>query len=328
MRQRIELDAEQLKHYEDNVIDYKEFKKINREQQIYLIEYYYEKIGVNELAEYWNKPPAALYNIKAYIKDEIKKQKDKALKAQQKKVKKETVKNEAPVNENVDSVPETTEVVPDQMNEVAPVVHQPTEYIQHAPIQSSPLPTEYEGISFTIAGKLYSPDEIEKKLKKAIALVQDEDNQFFLRVQLIECTDDNQDCDKDKFDSKEIKALKNELDQVKNSYEKLFKASQGYGSMSTDTQGLHHPQSEYEHEQQNVYNYTSTSQRHQAFYICPKCRDKRKVRIPQTQGFINCKSCGNRMKTNPATDKGFPNVDEFGNVFIAGDFTRSYSATM
>lgn len=144
------------------------------------------------------------------------------------------------------------------------------------------------------------------------------------------------------------------IDPVEN---ELLKYKEGYQAFQTDKVGLHHTASEWEvkeevkssldvnevqeiqHETDNISsnedipvvedeevhkNFNCVDDdKYQTFYICPSCKDKGKHHIKRSRIYVNCKKCGKRMRIREAHKDGFPMKDDYGNMFIAGDFKRA-----
>lgn len=64
---------------------------------------------------------------------------------------------------------------------------------------------------------------------------------------------------------------------------------------------------------------------YQTFYKCEnkKCKQTGKRFVRKNAVFVYCYSCGKKMRLKPASKGEFPHKDDFGNIYVAGDFKPS-----
>lgn len=109
---------------------------------------------------------------------------------------------------------------------------------------------------------------------------------------------------------------------------KMISFKEGYQSLKSDQEGLHHPKSEYEDKAESSpkdygMKEIDGEKRYQMFYICSSCGHKGKRFIQKGTVYTSCHECGHRMNVKPATEDGIGYKDDFSNYYIAGDFQRN-----
>lgn len=229
------------------------------------------------------------------------------------------------------------------------LVQEQTEQVAAAVMEAKEKREDFHGIAFKFEGE-FTADTLKKRLEKVIHMVEGEPSLFDITLHVyekqreditpkVEALEDHT----EQFEAfQEAEVLKKQIEELtmtvltveeelKDVKERTHWANEwenGYSALKNGKEGLHHPQSEYANapgpEDKKIPE-RSVVTRHgvkcfQAYYHCPKCKDRGKTYTPKGSEYVNCKRCGEGMKKQDANEKGFPEVDAFGNVYVAGEY--------
>lgn len=331
---------------------YSTFKHMDPAQQAELIKHWTQLWSIPEISEYMGKSSQTFYNLRSKLRNKGFKvdplHKKRGRKSHKKvnnvKTPQPQIKNEtkpATITEAVTEVenkeqtePSTVDVVEsEELNEDGFL--QLLEKVKHQLVAPKEKP---DGFSIHFNGQLESA-EVAKRLKKMLRMIDVESSMYDVRIELVEITEEQpKEIEKtpDKTteqvnDLKEqIQKLHRELDSTKKE-DPMKQWKDGYNSLASEKNGLHHPESEYELNKDGTptdYEKLSTKKidgkiRFQLFYICPKCKHKGKHFVNNGRVYVSCHECGHRMRTREATNTKKLETDHFGNYYIAGDFKRA-----
>ena len=68
--------------------------------------------------------------------------------------------------------------------------------------------------------------------------------------------------------------------------------------------------------------YPDGTETYQAFYICPSCKERKRIFVTPATKQTHCRGCNKKVEMRHAMTKGFPHRDGYGNYFVGGDFIR------
>ena len=68
--------------------------------------------------------------------------------------------------------------------------------------------------------------------------------------------------------------------------------------------------------------YPDGTETYQAFYICPSCKERKRIFVTPATKQTHCRGCNKKVEIRHAMKKGFPHRDGYGNYFVGGEFIR------
>lgn len=284
--QRKVYSSQEIETFKKEIIDYNDFKYMDRNQQAELLLHYEKQFNARELGELFGVKSSVIHSLKyqlkkdGYIEGTDRRKKENKSQSEKspnlKKVEEKVTKKEKSVA--VAPTPIKNEVIQypaeylEQFNTSPVQVINPSgddlnvsleEFMKMLEIQEKMAKMmeeqskqkNHDGFQFKFKGD-FTSQELTKRLNKILAVIEDEPFKYAVKFELYEMEEETDQDEEVKNELLEevnhlqvnLKELQNQLEEQKRLNEKNKKTqlAEGYQTFTTSKKGLHHPRSEYE----------------------------------------------------------------------------------